>query len=214
MEERGIQEAFHDLETRLGEVERKYRLLRRWVATMALMATASVLVGAGPLGRVVEAESFVVKDAQGQMRALLTASVGAPVLSLSDAAGKVRTELRVDPNGPKLVLFDGSGNPRAVLEARGPASVPTLLLYDGGKVARLVLGVDEGQPFMSFADPAAKVRNAISAEGISLLDANEVGRVSLVMRNSGGPGLFIGDTSGRTVFKLPPTAVGDFRQVP
>ena len=44
-----------------------------------------------------------------------------------------------------------------------------------------------------FADAKTKVPNAIGPEGISLLDANEIGRASVVMRDPGGPGLVIGE---------------------
>jgi hypothetical protein len=111
-------EAALDLRTiteRLERVESQDRQLRRIVIALLL----GVVVGAG-LGlyaskppTVVEAREFVLRDDDGNMRALWTTSAsGVSSLHLLDRAGAAHASLSVTPKGaPRLALVDSRGNP-------------------------------------------------------------------------------------------------------
>lgn len=61
--------------------------------------------------KAVEAEKFVLRDANGRSRAVLTVSAdGSPVLALSDQDGTTRATLAVSADGqPGLALYDEDG---------------------------------------------------------------------------------------------------------
>ena len=65
--------------------------------------------------KVVEAEKFVLRDAHGRSRAVMTVSAdGSPVLALSDQDGTTRATLAVSADGsPGLDLADREGRLRA-----------------------------------------------------------------------------------------------------
>ncbi|HEV3261148.1 MAG TPA: hypothetical protein VG013_30125 [Gemmataceae bacterium] len=62
-----------------------------------------------PIDKVVEAESFVLKDGQGNIRAELSLRSGFPGLIMYDENKKRRAELSVGASGVGLLFFDESG---------------------------------------------------------------------------------------------------------
>ena len=84
--------------------------------------------GAGFVPKEVRANSFIVEDSNGKMRAALSIGANGPSLFLLDANGKMRATLALGANGPSLALNDANKEIRASL-ALG-ANGPSLALND------------------------------------------------------------------------------------
>lgn len=93
------------------------------------------------VGKVVEAERFILRDASGKIRAELgVEGDGMAALRLYDTAGQRRAELAVNAGGtPWLGLYDETGKVRAFLHAED--LVANLALYDGAEKVRALLQV-------------------------------------------------------------------------
>ncbi len=154
------------------------RSLRRRTLTLWIVAS-SVFVGL-PLGlaaqragtpRSIEAESFVLRDRSGKVKALWeTTAEGMPRISLHDDQGLGRIEFLFRPDGtPAMHFRDADGRERLLLgiEANGVAALGIM----GGKgKERISLGTDaQGRLAMCFYDGSFK--RVIS------LDANAAGMV-------------------------------------
>jgi hypothetical protein len=159
----------HALVARLEKLEEQHRRLLRqhrcmkWAVAVLLLGAA--LVGSVPRGQagppkgnVVEAERFVLRDAEGKERAVWGVGREGPHLSLLDTEARGRVVLAVTKGGAYLHLQDGDNRPRLELTAEtgwSPLNVndddtlratvgwgrePMLGLFDekGGKVIEVV----------------------------------------------------------------------------
>lgn len=115
---------------RLEKVERENRGFKIAGSLALLGAAGALFLGlAAPPAKTLEAELFIVRDAQGKARMLLSVGDEGPALTLLDNNGKLRVNLGVDKDGPALDLLDAAESPRAQLmitEDQGPR----LNLYD------------------------------------------------------------------------------------
>lgn len=103
------------LADRLARLERQNRRLAAAAVLLVAVLAAAVCMGQVRAPNVVEAESFVVRDAAGKARAALFLGEEGPALALSDQNGKLRAALRVDNNGlASLAIFDDKGQSEAV----------------------------------------------------------------------------------------------------
>ena len=108
-----------DLRARVEQLEQSSRRLVRWGGLLAATGAAAWLMAMAPVCKTVWAERFVLKDARGAERALLTAyeNGGRPRFALLGPGGKAVAEISVDESGSAfLALFDGTGR-RSVLSA-------------------------------------------------------------------------------------------------
>lgn len=169
--------------------------------------------------RTVEAQSFVVKDSSGRMRARLGMQGDGPALCLYDASEKTRMVLRVvdeDVGGTvqekegeervALAPYAGSGvlgfwgadgKMQALFLAR--ADGPSLYLYDADSKVRLRIDVRQIGASLSVYDSNEKIRAelAVIEDGPSVLlsDENEQPRVQL-MAGQHMTGVSIFDANG------------------
>lgn len=148
-----------DVDRRLQRLEREARVLRGLVAAAVLLLLGQGLLdtapaeAARPRGGIrdrlsVEAESFVVRDDAGKIRAKLgmDRAVNAPVLYFYDQGGR----------GRMVLELDGNGRPRLALNAAG--AVPSILLggpdqslqfFDQKQDVRVQLSLEKsGEPVM------------------------------------------------------------------
>lgn len=179
---------FRTLERRLRRVERENRMLRRAGAVLVIGVAAIMLMGQTILHRrSVESEAFLVRDARGQVRAMLKALENGTVgLSFYDQDGVSRAWLRVLTDGtPGLVLSDQSGQVRTMLNVQGDGLVG-LLFYDQSGNPRAWLNV--------LADGTG---------GLALFDEARESRAWLRLLADGSPGLTFWDGHGNAVRNLP-----------
>jgi hypothetical protein len=115
---------------RLEKVERENRSLKIGGSIALLGVVGALFLGlSAPPSKTLDAELFIVRDAQGKARMILAVGDEGPALTLLDKDGKLRVNLGVDKDGPALDLFDAAESPRAQLmitEDKGPR----LNLYD------------------------------------------------------------------------------------
>jgi len=136
----------------------------QWTVTITLAVTAALVIlsQAIPvkLGKVLEAERFVLRDAGGGYRAELGFIDGASVLLLNDRDGKPGAALSVLPDGPRrLSLFDREGGARSVLTAQVEGD-SGLQLFDRNLHHRASLDVmEDGRPILRLADKEKKGEN-------------------------------------------------------
>ena len=114
---------------RLEKLERQNRRMKQVGAAVLVLVAAMLLMGQASPNRTVEANEFVLKDANGKMQARLGLTANAPGLTLYEADGEViRTFLGVGADGPGLYLADAGGKVRAMLSVK--ADEPSLVLSD------------------------------------------------------------------------------------
>lgn len=101
-----------DLATRLERLERQNRRLVRWGGALLAATAAGWAMSMAPVCKTVWAERFVLQDARGGERAVLTAyeTGGVPELTLSHGKGKAGIKMGVDERGGYLTVFDADGS--------------------------------------------------------------------------------------------------------
>ncbi len=137
---------------RLNRMERENHRWKWLVAvTLAVLGVGVVLGQTTPrrVGKVLEAERFVLRDADGKNRAELGVMDGASILFLNDKDGKPGVALSVLPDGPRMVtLLDKNGKTRSVLTARADGD-SGLRLFDKNRMHRASLDVmADGRPIL------------------------------------------------------------------
>jgi hypothetical protein len=147
------------LARRVERLERETRWWKRVTGLgLALIVAAGLLGQAAPLGlqKAVDAERFNLRDAAGQLRAVLGSSAdGATSLLLYNVAGVHQAGLGVMPDGSASVFL---GNPagRTVTELTlYRDGTPSLVIRDRAGKTRVLLGAaSDGAPFAYFLDTA------------------------------------------------------------
>jgi len=196
------------LAQRLARLERQHRLFKLGALIILAVVAAALALGAATRAKTVEAEGFVLRDAQGKVRAeLLTDPVFGPRLRLREANGKVRLELALKgTTGPYLSLRDANGNDRATLDAF--AGNPGLALFDSNAKSRMeIILSDIGVPSLWLYDQEHQRRAALAetpdnALTLDLRDAAGRERVILAVPPA-GPFLRLQDETGKAVWSAP-----------
>ena len=136
---------------RLARAEKENRRMKRaGLLVLVLAGSAMLMSQAQPKSRIVEAEEFHVRDANGEIRARLD-STG---LVLRDPNGPIRAYL--DSDG--LTLNDASGSLRTMIDS----VVPGLSLYGEGDSPRFLLGLGkQGDPSLDFMGAHASPRMSL-----------------------------------------------------
>jgi len=140
------------------------RRCNRWLLTaLSIVAGICVLVGIFELktaegqigGKIISANTFILEDGNGKVRALLGLDKFGPTLSMLDLNGEVRIELGMGRSGPQLALFDEDSKIRAYLNLN--IGDPALTLYDKTDEIRAALGVSDHGSFMQLYDTSSRL---------------------------------------------------------
>jgi hypothetical protein len=182
----------------LQAVTRRLEEVERQVAHLQAVAVEHSDTDQTVAARTVNAQTFVVTDAQGVRRA---------ELSMSVPAGQTEEQ-------PWLVLFDASGNARAWLGVQG--GLPALGFYDANQKPVVDLSVDEDGPRMGLyygnGKPAVAVTLSKAGPGVSLFGADGLegasvqvceGRSSLTLLDPSGKGALymeVGPSGAKRLF--------------
>jgi hypothetical protein len=114
------------LERRIEKVERENRRLKIAALIAVLCLGGALSLGAAanpPQQQKLEAETIVLRDAEGKTRIVLGVDKEGPGIAFLDAKGKLRMNLGLAKEGPALDLLDAAEQPRATLlltEDQGP----------------------------------------------------------------------------------------------
>lgn len=134
---------------RLEKVEKENRILKRFCLAILLMLGAAVVMGQARPVRIVEAESFVLKD----------------------SAGQVRARLAVDAPGKPMLSFLGDGRVQAALVG---GDEPGLTLNRNGSDDQVVLSATRAQIGLGIYQKAIRAGLAVinGVPGLDLFDEN------------------------------------------
>jgi hypothetical protein len=141
-----------DILERLERLEKQNRRLKSAAALFMIFTSSLVLMSAaGHKGRTIEARQIVLKDDEGNTRAILGMRSAGPGLTLYDANGdKVQALLAVLQTGPVLGLYDASGTTRVLLGATPKGA--TLTFNDAEGKLRAEMGFSGEAPHVTFFD--------------------------------------------------------------
>jgi hypothetical protein len=134
--------------------------------------------------RTVEAEEFILRDADGKVRARLASLPDGTHLDLYDGGGTRRASLGVTATGVGLAFYDPDGKPQATLGS-GPAGVavrqsgpsgelqdfsceaqaaPILVFYGSNKMPQVLLSVVSGRPHLKLSDATGNIIHSVPQE--------------------------------------------------
>ncbi len=134
---------FESLEARVKVLEGHNRSLR-WtvILTLALSLLGLMWGRVWPRNGVIEARSFVVSDANGEIHGTFGLDEGGVGLNLHDARGRWRAGMVVDNTGrPALFLFDTVSQPVVTLNLqRGGAPMLRMRTPDDAATLQVNLG--------------------------------------------------------------------------
>ena len=141
--------------TRLERLERAQRRWRALAIVAALGVTTLGLMGQRYAGRTVEAERFVLRDAEGRARAellMVDNKEQSVALRFKDADGAPRLTVGTENGAALIVLNEQGGKLRAGLVTL-PHGAPGLNLYDSTGKPRAELSLNrDGAPALTFND--------------------------------------------------------------
>ncbi len=191
---------------RLAQLERRVDRLRRTLSMLLLLCGVSLLVGfARPRAKTVTAQTFMLRDKNGNARGKFYMSDQGPRLAITDARGKPRIILGLlKEREPHLSLADADGRVRARLSLE--MGVPHLVLRDRERKDRAIFATHaDGSGRLQFFD-SEKTSNALLSNvgGASLLDlGSESGGHAVLRVERGAPKLILTNADGETVFSKP-----------
>ena len=150
------------LDARIARLERMNRVL---IATVVLVFTGVILVGAGKAPGKVTASAFELVDTDGRVRATLTMTDDGPLLALRDETGRDRLSLSHESDGTGLFVADATGTTRigvaqfahggGGVALHGPDSKGAAVLYLKGEGSLRFFDA-EGNVTAQVSPPAAK----------------------------------------------------------
>ena len=145
----------NELVARLEKVEKQNRRMKVVGCAVLLVMTALLLVGwVSPESKVVEAETFVVKGADGNKRAELGMIEGCPTLALFNENGMGDVLLTQGKAGTGLILSDGK-SPRAAFGIRN--DVPIFNLIGKKGIDRIRITCSQEGPVLGIYDNDGKL---------------------------------------------------------
>lgn len=113
---------------RLAKLERQNRRFKRAGLVAMVLAGATLLLGQATPQWKVEAERFVLKDADGKVRAELGMAGHGPLLALYDEDGARRAVFGIAERGPGIFFLDAIQKRRVALGVVEKG--PVLVLFD------------------------------------------------------------------------------------
>jgi hypothetical protein len=187
---------------RVSQLEKQNRRFKRLGTLLLVLLGGLTLVAAQERGKgqTIEADRFLLKDANGRIRADLGLDKNGGVrLLLNDENEKQRLNAAAFSEGPGLALFDENGAVRFSVSqsSRGPS----LVFNDENQKPRSVMRLFKEGPGLAFLDEKENDRMVLSltkTNGVSMdmLEAGKQLLVALRARN-GMNGLVMFDDTGR-----------------
>jgi hypothetical protein len=213
------------LKARIEQLERRSRRTKVWGTALAGLLASVVIAGAAKeKPKSIEAESFVVKDKSGKIRAALEMSEEGPILRLIDESKQTRMallarsksttlEMMTDKGKRVLLMSTKDGNPSITLSGTGDKEKEVIRLQlsgskDGSRISLCDgqgnqgadLWVDQERAGAAFFDKRVVRLMFGTKGGATQLGAfNEQGKPQLGMTlpPDGNPAFTLADTKGR-----------------
>jgi hypothetical protein len=142
---------------RVERIERQNRRFRLLGGAALAAFGALVLMGQAPVkGRTLEAETIILKDADGKVRLRMETKGHAVLLRLFDRQEQVREELAVADKAAYITIGDATGRPRIMAGVQGEGNADETSLALSGKNG----------------DPMAELTSTGDTSGLKIFDAH------------------------------------------
>jgi len=217
---------------RLERLERQNRLLKR-AGVIGLFLVGSLLwMGQTRPVRMLEAQRFVLRDANGKRQAELGQIDGSPALVFFDSAGRMTALFGMESGEPHIVIYgpsvekivsitrtasggslalhDHSGNPRLNLSVGASGPAIGLLSKRGEAKCAVGMTADE-EPFMHLfgrrEHGGVQLLSASDRSVLRILDDGDMPRAVFgLLEKEGTPGLVLNQSDGaaRAILMLSP----------
>lgn len=159
--------------------------------------------------RVVEAEEFILRDGDGNVRAHLGCEGRKVRLDLCDRDGTGRVSAGVNGDSSFLSVADPRGTPRIMLGSYEPGidAGITLADQDGEPIASLTMS-DAGSCTLWFYGPGETIRASLGSHrngsfALTMFDARDNARLAVSIDPSGRASVKIGDERGNAIWRTP-----------
>jgi hypothetical protein len=168
---------------RLERLERQNRLLRR-AGVVGLFLVGSLLwMGQTRPARILEAQKFVLRDANGKRQAEFGQVDGWPALVFLDSAGRISLLLGIESGEPHVVIYGTAAE--QVVSIKRSASGASLSLHDTSGNPRLNLSVGVNGPAVGLLSKSGEAKSAVGLTPgeepfIHLFGAREHGGIQLL----------------------------------
>ncbi len=202
-----VEPTMQTLERRLDRVERENRRLKQVGVVVLAVIAAVMLMGHGAprkVAKVVEAEKFVLRDADGRVRGRLhTKPDGTAGLSLLDKGGTRRIALSVSPKGSGFEVYEKTGPLRALL---GLASDGTVGLVLNDKLEKRSIALYAGSDWLPMlkllgSKEEVYIELSVLSDGPSLnLRGVRGSGARLVAESDRLPSLTLSDKGGKVIW--------------
>ncbi len=175
-----------NLEERIQRIERQNRRFKQLTCAALVALGVLVLMGQAPVkGRTVEAETIILKDADGKVRARMETKAQGVLLRLFDKNEQRREELMVGDKGAYITLGDSTGRPRMMFGVHGEGDDDEASLAMNGKDGK----------------SGTELRAAVGASGLKILDTQ--GNVALALQTlPSGNAFAISDSASKSAAML------------
>jgi len=185
---------------RLEKLERQNRWLKVAGSIFVLVVASLVFTAQAPSKKRVEANEFILRDAEGRVSAELLSTGAGASLGMYDPRGQLRAVLAVGKYGPGLVLVDANGKIRATFGLDDEEG-PSLLQLDANGTRRLEIA---NQLRLFDANAKARVVLGTTAEAAQI-GFNYIDQTPPMVLGAGnsGPALMMFNTEGKTVWLAP-----------
>lgn len=140
------------LQERIAKAERHSRSLQWLIVIAMLVWVPLMLLKLSKPKRFVEAEGFILKDANGITRGTLGFFEDGSFLHLHDEKEKLRLSLSVTRFGPSLSISNAEENLRGHLFATEKAV--NFMLYSEEEKSRISLSMTKNGPTVTLSDPS------------------------------------------------------------
>ena len=159
---------FDLLSNAVERLERQNANFKKIGLTAVVLITAALLLGQSQAIRTVEAERFMLKGADGSVRAKLEANDGSTQFVFYNTAGKPRVTMRLAPDDEALEMRDDSGRLLALVSA----TTRQTLLSTPTSATIAVLGNAGGPGVILNATPDVAIARVGDAGGHSVWEAS------------------------------------------
>jgi hypothetical protein len=193
---------FESLAARVEKLERQNRWFKRAALALLLLPATLLVMGQARPTRTLEAQAFVLTDANGIKRADLTVPTDVPVLRFFNSAGGVTADL--GPNGYSIF---GAGTATYTGD-KGPVKISIARLALGP--AGLFFSDEHGKTIIELGGLAKPDLSAPPSPRLELFDSDERARVDLSAQSDFGPAIRLYDEAGNTRAGLGLTSDGPY----
>lgn len=197
------------LEKRVERIERQNGRLKLLVGAALTAIGALVLMGQTPVkGRILEAETIILKDAGGKVRLRMETKGHAVLLRLFDRKEQIREELAVADEAAAITIGDATGRSRIMAGVQGKGNDDEAAIALSGKngypMAELTSVGDTSGLKIFDAQHRLASSFLVSPEGNNIVMSDSAGRprvqVGLTGENSS---LLLYDATGMLTWRAP-----------